>query len=168
MSRHGVTFWHLSENFFTPLLQWQQEFQQFLSIIKIRTFAVFRVWKGFKVWEKTVKWKKQADAKAYLSDHLLFAIPALARAILVLRSELVNLQHSNFINNAGNKLLTKVLCIELLFRPPFANCAPCPLAVIDEWHPFYYLEVQMKVYEKLTETFRDFRSRTRELLCKTY
>lgn len=102
MSRHGVTFWHLSENFFTPLLQWQQEFQQFLSIIKIRTFAVFRVWKGFKVWEKTVKWKKQADAKAYLADHLLFAFPALASAILQLRSELVNLQHSNFINNAGN------------------------------------------------------------------
>uniref|UniRef100_A0A1B0A5H7 Uncharacterized protein n=1 Tax=Glossina pallidipes TaxID=7398 RepID=A0A1B0A5H7_GLOPL len=84
MSRHGVTYWHLSENFFTPLLQWQQEFQQFLSIIKIRTFAVFRIWKGFKVWEKTIKWIKQGEAKSYLQDHLLIAIPPLASAILKL------------------------------------------------------------------------------------
>uniref|UniRef100_A0A1B0FG22 AAA+ ATPase domain-containing protein n=1 Tax=Glossina morsitans morsitans TaxID=37546 RepID=A0A1B0FG22_GLOMM len=71
MSRHGVTYWHLSENFFTPLLQWQQEFQQFLSIIKI---------------------------------------------------------------------------------------------LIEEWHPFYFLEIHMKIYEKLRATFRDFREKTKKLL----
>lgn len=49
VTRHGVTFWHCSENFFTPLDQWQQEFQQFLSIIQIRSFSIFRLWKGFKV-----------------------------------------------------------------------------------------------------------------------
>uniref|UniRef100_A0A1A9V6M7 AAA+ ATPase domain-containing protein n=1 Tax=Glossina austeni TaxID=7395 RepID=A0A1A9V6M7_GLOAU len=87
MSRHGVTYWHLSENFFTPLLQWQQEFEQFLSIIKIRTFAVFRLWKGFKVWEKTIKWIKQGEARTYLQEHLLVAIPPLANAILKLRGE---------------------------------------------------------------------------------
>lgn len=101
MSRHGVTYWHLSENFFTPLLQWQQEFQQFLSIIKIRTFAVFRIWKGFKVWEKTVKWKKQNQARLHLQENLFIAIPHLARAILKLRSEIVLLEKSNFINVTG-------------------------------------------------------------------
>lgn len=101
MSRHGVTYWHLSENFFTPLLQWQQEFQQFLSIIKIRTFAVFRLWKGFKVWQKTVKWKKQSEARVYLQEHLFIAIPHLARAVLQLRSEIVLLEQSNFINVTG-------------------------------------------------------------------
>ena len=103
MSRHGVTYWHLSENFFTPLLQWQQEFQQFLSIIKIRTFAVFRIWKGFKVWEKTVKWKKQSEALAHLQEHLFIAIPHLARAILKMRSEIVFLEKSNFVNVSGKK-----------------------------------------------------------------
>jgi len=49
VTRHGVTFWHCSENFFTPLDQWQQEFEQFLSIIQIRSFSIFRLWKGFKV-----------------------------------------------------------------------------------------------------------------------
>lgn len=49
VTRHGVTFWHCSENFFTPLDQWQQEFKQFLSIIQIRSFSIFRLWKGFKV-----------------------------------------------------------------------------------------------------------------------
>lgn len=105
MSRHGVTYWHLSENFFTPLLQWQQEFQQFLSIIKIRTFAIFRIWKGFKVWEKTVKWKKQAEALAYLQDHLFIAIPHLGKAILKLRSDIVFLEKSNFINVSGKEYL---------------------------------------------------------------
>lgn len=98
MSRHGMTYWHLSENFFTPLLQWQQEFQQFLSIIKIRTFAVFRLWKGFKVWEKTVKWKNQNQARQHLQEHLFVAIPHLAAAILKLRTEIVLLENSNFIN----------------------------------------------------------------------
>ncbi|XP_073833430.1 dynein heavy chain at 16F isoform X2 [Musca autumnalis] len=136
MSRHGVTYWHLSENFFTPLLQWQQEFQQFLSIIKIRTFAVFRLWKGFKVWEKTVKWKKQSEARMHLQEHLFIAIPHLAKAILQLREEIVMLERSNFVN----------------------------VSVIEDWHPFYFLEIQMKIYERLKLTFRDFRERTRKAL----
>uniref|UniRef100_A0A1I8P355 AAA+ ATPase domain-containing protein n=1 Tax=Stomoxys calcitrans TaxID=35570 RepID=A0A1I8P355_STOCA len=133
MSRHGVTYWCLSENFFTPLLQWQREFQQFLSIIKIRTFAVFRLWKGFKVWEKTVKWKKQSEARNHLQQHLFIAIPQLGKAILTLREEIVVLAESNFVN----------------------------VTVIEQWHPFYFLEMQMKIYERLKETFRDFRERTR-------
>ncbi|XP_075157385.1 dynein heavy chain at 16F [Haematobia irritans] len=136
MSRHGVTYWHLSENFFTPLLQWQQEFQQFLSIIKIRTFAVFRLWKGFKVWEKTVKWKKQSEARSHLQEHLFIAIPQLAKAILKLREEIVFLEQSNFVN----------------------------VTVMEEWHPFYFLEIQMKIYERLKQTFKDFRERTRNSL----
>ena len=138
MSRHGVTFWHLGENFFTPLSQWQQEFQMYLSIIKIRTFAVFRLWKGFKVWEKTVKWRKMEAAKTYLLDHLFIAIPHLARALLKLRSDLVFLQKLNFIN----------------------------VTVIEEWHPFYFLEIQMKIYEKNAATLKDFRKRTGKYLCK--
>lgn len=102
MSRHGVTYWHLSENFFTPLTQWQQEFQQFLSIIKIHSFAVFRVWKGFKVWEKTVKWRKQNDARNYLREHLFIAIPPLAKAILQFRADIVQLNKLSFLNVAGN------------------------------------------------------------------
>lgn len=104
MTRHGVTYWHLGENFFTPLRQWQQEFQQYLSIVKIRTFAVFRLWKGFKVWQKTVKWKKMEAARSYLEDHLFVAIPFLAKAILRLKSELVLLEKMNFINVQGMNL----------------------------------------------------------------
>ncbi|XP_018800561.1 PREDICTED: dynein heavy chain 6, axonemal [Bactrocera latifrons] len=136
MSRHGVTYWHLSENFFTPLTQWQQEFQQFLSIIKIHSFAVFRVWKGFKVWEKTVKWRKQNDARNYLREHLFIAIPPLAKAILQFRADIVQLNKLCFLN----------------------------VAVIEEWHPFYFLETQMRVYERMKATLREFHDRSKTML----
>ena len=104
MSRHGVTYWHLSENFFTPLTQWQQEFQTYLSIVKIRTFAVFRLWKGFKVWQKNIKWRKFSNNRNYLEEHLFLANPTLAKAILRLRNDVVDLETLNFID-VSSKLL---------------------------------------------------------------
>ncbi|XP_037937177.1 dynein heavy chain 6, axonemal [Teleopsis dalmanni] len=136
MSRHGVTHWHLDENFFTPLRQWQQEFQQFLSIIKVRTFANFRLWKGFKVWEKRVKWKKFNEAKLHLEDNLFIAIPQLGKAILKLRKEVVKLEKLNFIN----------------------------VTVIEDWHSFYFLELHMRIYEQMQEKFYYFRKETQAYL----
>lgn len=125
VTRHGVTYWRVSENFFTPLNQWQQEFQQFLSIIQIRTFSIFRLWKGFKVWEKTIKWRKLNAARNHLQNNLFIVIPQLAKAILRMRSDIVVLERLSFIN----------------------------IENIEEWHPFYFLELHMRIYEQLNYLF---------------
>ncbi|ALC49870.1 Dhc16F [Drosophila busckii] len=130
VTRHGVTYWRISENFFTPLNQWQQEFQQFLSIIQIRTFSIFRLWKGFKVWEKTIKWRKLNAARNHLQNNLFIVIPQLAKAILRMRSDLVVLERLSFVNVEN----------------------------IEEWHPFYFLEMHMRIYEQLNYLFHEFRT----------
>ncbi|XP_030566728.1 dynein heavy chain 6, axonemal [Drosophila novamexicana] len=130
VTRHGVTYWRVSENFFTPLNQWQQEFQQFLSIIQIRTFSIFRLWKGFKVWEKTIKWRKLSFARNHLQNNLFIVIPQLAKAILRMRSDIVVLERLSFVN----------------------------IENIEEWHPFYFLELHMRIYEQLNYLFHEFRS----------
>ncbi|KAL7743998.1 hypothetical protein ACLKA6_001232 [Drosophila palustris] len=130
VTRHGVTYWRVSENFFTPLNQWQQEFQQFLSIIQIRTFSIFRLWKGFKVWEKTIKWRKLNAARNHLQNNLFIVIPQLAKAILRMRSDIVVLERLSFVN----------------------------IENIEEWHPFYFLELHMRIYEQLNYLFHEFRS----------
>lgn len=140
ITRHGVTYWRVSENFFTPLNQWQQEFQQFLSIIQIRTFSIFRLWKGFKVWEKTIKWRKMKNARQVLSDNLFIVIPQLAKAILKMSSEIVILEKYSFVN----------------------------ISSIEDWHPFYYLEIHMRIYEYLNTVFHDFRTMQAKALCMLY
>ncbi|XP_060664252.1 LOW QUALITY PROTEIN: dynein axonemal heavy chain 6 [Drosophila nasuta] len=130
VTRHGVTYWRVSENFFTPLNQWQQEFQQFLSIIQIRTFSIFRLWKGFKVWEMTIKWRKLNAARNHLQNNLFIVIPQLAKAILRMRSDIVVLERLSFVN----------------------------IENIEEWHPFYFLELHMRIYEQLNFVFHEFRS----------
>ncbi|XP_043065698.2 dynein axonemal heavy chain 6 [Drosophila bipectinata] len=129
VTRHGVTFWHCSENFFTPLDQWQQEFEQFLSIIQIRSFSIFRLWKGFKVWEKTIKWRKLNEARDFLQNNLFIVIPQLAKAILRMRSDIVQMERLNFVNVSN----------------------------VENWHPFYFLETHMRIYETLHKIFTDFR-----------
>ncbi|TDG42323.1 hypothetical protein AWZ03_011259 [Drosophila navojoa] len=129
VTRHGVTYWRVSENFFTPLNQWQQEFQQFLSIIQIRTFSIFRLWKGFKVWEKTIKWRKLNYARNHLQNNLFIVIPQLAKAVLRMRADLVVLDRLSFVNTE----------------------------IIEEWHPFYFLELHMRIYEQLNLLFHEFR-----------
>ncbi|BFG02702.1 dynein heavy chain 6 axonemal [Drosophila madeirensis] len=129
VTRHGVTFWHRSENFFTTLDQWQKEFQQFLSIIKIKTFDLFRLWKGFKVWEKTIKWRKLNEARNYLHSNLFIVIPHLAKAILRMRTELLEMESLNFVD----------------------------ISNIENWHPFYFLETHMRIYEQLHKIFNRFR-----------
>lgn len=138
ITRSGVTYWRVSENFFTPLSQWQQEFQQFLSIIQIRTFSIFRLWKGFKVWEKTIKWRKMNIARGVLQNNLFIVIPQLAKAILRMRSDIVVLEQLSFIN----------------------------IDNIEEWHPFYYLELHMRIYEQLNTLFHEFRAFEAKALCK--
>ena len=42
---------------FTELDQWIKDYKHFQELIKIKTFAKFRIWKAFSVWRKNVRWR---------------------------------------------------------------------------------------------------------------
>ena len=42
---------------FTELEQWITDYKHYQQLIKIKTFAKFRVWKAFSVWRKNVRWR---------------------------------------------------------------------------------------------------------------
>jgi len=42
---------------FTDLDQWIEDYKHYQRIIKIKTFAKFRMWKAFSVWRKNVRWR---------------------------------------------------------------------------------------------------------------
>ena len=42
---------------FTALERWEKEYKDYKHLVKIPTFANFRMWKAFVVWRKNVKTK---------------------------------------------------------------------------------------------------------------
>lgn len=40
------------------------------------------------------------------------------------------------------------------------------ITVIEEWHPFYFLETQMRVYERMKTTLREFHDRSKTMICE--
>ena len=57
ISKLGVTHINNGEAEFTPLNQWEKELHHYSQLIKIKTFANFRMWKAFYVWKKNVRGK---------------------------------------------------------------------------------------------------------------
>ena len=58
LSPKGVTrLLNGKEAEFTELNQWIKDFKHFQELIKIKTFAKFRMWKAFSVWRKNVRWR---------------------------------------------------------------------------------------------------------------
>ena len=55
VSPDGVTRVHNSEVEFTSLNRWEEEYKKYLEMIKIKTFANFRIWKTFAAWKEFVK-----------------------------------------------------------------------------------------------------------------
>lgn len=58
LSMAGVTrLLNAKEAEFTELDQWITDYKHFRRLIRIKTFAKFRIWKAFSVWRKNVKWR---------------------------------------------------------------------------------------------------------------
>ena len=58
LSLQGVTrLLNKKEAEFTELNQWIQNYKHFQELIKIKTFAKFRMWKAFSVWRRNVRWR---------------------------------------------------------------------------------------------------------------
>lgn len=58
ISMTGVTrLFNGKEAEFTEVEQWIADYKHFRRLIKIKTFAKFRIWKAFSVWRKNVRWR---------------------------------------------------------------------------------------------------------------
>ena len=57
ISSEGVTHVRDNEAEFTALERWEKEYRDYKRLVKIPTFANFRMWKAFVVWRKNVKTK---------------------------------------------------------------------------------------------------------------
>ena len=57
ISSEGVTHMRDNEAEFTALERWEKEYKDYKRLVKIPTFANFRMWKAFVVWRKNVKTK---------------------------------------------------------------------------------------------------------------
>ncbi|KAJ6638438.1 Dynein axonemal heavy chain 6, partial [Pseudolycoriella hygida] len=136
VDREGVAYFSRYENHFTKLQLWLTEYDLYLKMIKLRTFAKYRLWKGFKTWQKTVHWRKYLEARQFLEDKLFIANPWLARAILLLRKEYCEFVGMCFIDETTKQ----------------------------NFEVFYFIEVQMAAFEACKNTLMDFRNSTAEVL----
>lgn len=61
LSLRGITrLMNGKEADFTELDQWQQDYNHFNQLLRIKTFSLFRCWKAFATWRKNVR-KRQAQ-----------------------------------------------------------------------------------------------------------
>lgn len=78
------------------------------------------------------------EARDYLQNNLFIVIPQLAKAILRMRSDIVQMERLNFINVTNT----------------------------ENWHPFYFLETHMRIYEQLHRIFNEFREAIGKTICE--
>jgi dynein heavy chain len=96
------------------------------------------MFKAFKVWRKSIQWRKFQEAKSYLEKNLFLAQPSLARALLRMQEEYCRLEKMKF----------------------------CEMPYLQNWHIFYFYEVQMAQIEHGRDLLLDFRRKMKDVLCK--
>lgn len=138
VSRRGVTFFSGMENHFTPLASWQHEYRHYTQLMKIKTFATFRLWKGFTVWYKGLVWRKFAANRKFLQENLFAAIVPLGRALLVLRNEYYRFMVLSFVDVTQR----------------------------ENQHLFYFIEAQMLTYELARDALLEYRRMMTGVLCE--
>uniref|UniRef100_A0A1B6CU24 AAA+ ATPase domain-containing protein n=1 Tax=Clastoptera arizonana TaxID=38151 RepID=A0A1B6CU24_9HEMI len=82
ISTKGVTH-HLQGNMsFTRIDEWARDYDMYLGLIKIKSFALYTLRKCFYVWHKNITWFKFMSAREYLSENLFIISPAINQALL--------------------------------------------------------------------------------------
>lgn len=140
VSRRGVTFFSGMENHFTPLAIWQHEYRHYTQLMKIKTFATFRLWKGFTVWYKGLVWRKFAANRKFLQENLFAAIVPLGKALLALRNEYYRFMVMSFVDVSPR----------------------------ENQHLFYFIEAQMLTYEQARDALLVYRKEMTGVLCKCW
>lgn len=136
ISKRGVTFWSKTENHFTSLDEWYEEYKKYCSLTKIKIFKKFRQWKTFYVWLKSIKWRKFKSARNHISENLFFANPILHRSLLEIRDEFCELSSLKFTN----------------------------IQILEKWHLFYFVENQMAQFEIARDKLQSYHQRMHDKL----
>ncbi|KAG7211515.1 hypothetical protein KM043_010782 [Ampulex compressa] len=129
ISTSGVTQYDPNEITFTPLELWEREYRLYLKLIKIRTFAFFRLWKAFYVWRKSITCRKFSEAKNYMDQNLFILDPILSKALLEVKS----------------------MCTA------FLNCSFIDNSTLEKMWLFYFVEYQLTKLEDMRFKLDDFR-----------
>ncbi|XP_018334381.1 dynein heavy chain 6, axonemal-like, partial [Agrilus planipennis] len=114
MSSHGVTQFICGEMSFTNLNKWEEEYDTYCRLMRIKSFFYFRMWKAYYVWRKGIIFRKYTSARTALEGNLFYTNAHLREALL-------NIQNMCFT------------MIETKF---------CDLSIVDNFYLFYFIEAQ--------------------------
>lgn len=138
VSRHGITYWSDTENHFSQLNEWLEDYEKYKKLTKLNFFGNYRFAKAFCQWRQNVKRAKYETAKQMLAASLFLAMPRLAKALLYMREQYEQLIHFRYFD----------------------------VSVCENWHLPYFVETQLTTYEQVRDLLFNLNKKMREVLCK--
>nr|CAI5844200.1 unnamed protein product [Callosobruchus analis] len=136
MSAKGVMQHIGSDIIFTSLDKWEEEYNMYCRLMRIKSFLLFRIWKGFYVWRKNIIFKKFSSAQTSLENNLLILNP-------IVRNGLLNIQ--NMCYKMSDLTFTDMSCIE------------------DLWL-FYFIDAQMGKFDTMKEKIYEYHEVAKEIV----
>ena len=95
LSKDGVTHFSLSQADFTPLNDWEREYELFYQVSSIPFYFKFRLFKNFITWKRNISGSKIESARASLESKLFILNKQLSSAILKVREMCAKLSTSS-------------------------------------------------------------------------
>lgn len=132
-SRHGITYWSDTENQFSQLDEWLKDYNKYKTIRQLNFFRNYRYAKAFRQWRQNIKSTKYENAKQTLASKLFLVMPRLAKALLFMREQYVQLVHFKFFD----------------------------VSVAENWHLPYFVETQMTTYEQVRDLLFSLSKKTK-------
>lgn len=98
MSASGVLQHYGQEVAFTSLDKWEEEYNLYCTLMKIKTFFYFRMWKAFYVWRKGIIFRKNDNARKHLESNLFILNPMLKKSLLDIKNMCYGMEQASFTN----------------------------------------------------------------------
>ncbi|XP_050078309.1 dynein axonemal heavy chain 6 [Anopheles maculipalpis] len=136
VSRHGVTFWSDAENHFTELDGWLSDYRKYRKLTELGFFKHYRRAKAFRLWLRNIQWYKYENARQKIAASAFVVLPRLARALLTMQDEFVQLVGFRFFD----------------------------VSVSENWHLPYFIETQMTTFEQVRDLLQQLREKMRTVL----
>ncbi|XP_055643505.1 dynein axonemal heavy chain 6 [Toxorhynchites rutilus septentrionalis] len=136
ISRHGITYWSDTENIFSPLDEWIQDYSKYKTLTKLNFFRNYRKAKALCRWRLNIKRTKYESARQSISSCLFLVMPRLSRALLYMREQYVQLVNFRFFD----------------------------VSVSENWHLPYFVETQMTTYEQVRDLLFKLGMKMKEVL----
>ncbi|XP_055549943.1 dynein axonemal heavy chain 6 [Wyeomyia smithii] len=136
VSRHGVTYWSDAENHFSHLKDWVDDYEKYKTLSKLNFFRHYRRSKAFRTWRRNIKWAKYNAARQAFSASSFFAMPRLAKSLLYMREQYMQLIYFRFFD----------------------------VSIMENWHLPYFVETQMVTYEQVRDLLIQLNIKLKEVL----